>query len=601
MTIDVPRGVGFGPCFPVTRISLTGLLVGLVTTWGLLYSARAAEAPADLIVHGGKVVTVDDDFTIHDALAARDGRIIEVGPSERILRLRGDNTRVIDLAGKMVLPGLIDSHVHPNSACMTEFDHPVPTMESIDDVLTHVRERATVVTEGKWIVIRQVFLTRLREQRYPTKAELDSAAPKHPVAFITGPDASVNSLALELSGIDRNFVAGPTGNAKVEKDPVSGEPTGILRGAERYLKIVLPDSKATETDREQRLLSLFQDYLSWGLTSILDRDTSAEDLERYRKLHAQGRLPLRLRISRGLDATQGVHAVEAEIDRIAKDPLCVGDDRLKIIGVKTYLDGGMLTGSAYMREPWGISRIYSIDDPRYRGMRYIPPEVLTPIVRATLRARLQFTAHSVGDGAVDALLDAYEELDRESTVREFRPCLTHANFVGPEAIERAARLGVPLDVQPAWLYLDSRTLLAKFGADRLRSFQPLASLFAAGAIVGGGSDHMQKIGADRAVNPYNPFLGMWIAITRKAKWLDEPLHSEAALTRQQAIQMYTRNNAYILFLDDRVGALEKGKRADFVILDRDLLECPEDEIKEIRPVMTFLDGSVAFERDSTTP
>jgi predicted amidohydrolase YtcJ len=152
------------------------------------------------------------------------------------------------------------------------------------------------------------------------------------------------------------------------------------------------------------------------------------------------------------------------------------------------------------------------------------------------------------------------------------------------------KLGVSVDIQPPWLYLDTRTLSAQFGYDRLRWFQPLRSIFKAGGIAGGGTDHMQKIGSLRSVNPYNPFLGMWIAITRQAKGYEGRLHPEEALTREQAIRFYTRNNAYILFRDHEIGSLEKGKWADFLILDRDILTCPQDQIKGIRPLRTYVAG-----------
>src|SRR5687767_2408590 len=162
-------------------------------------------AQPELIVHGGKIVTVDAKFSVAEAMAVRDGRIEKVGASGEILKLKGADTEVVDLQGAMVLPGLIDSHTHPGGAAMTEFDHPIPDMESIADVLGYFRQRAKVVPEGQWIDLQQVFITRLREQRYPTRAELDAAAPKHPVIFRTGPDASMNSQGLKLSGIDKSF------------------------------------------------------------------------------------------------------------------------------------------------------------------------------------------------------------------------------------------------------------------------------------------------------------------------------------------------------------------------------------------------------------
>jgi predicted amidohydrolase YtcJ len=239
-----------------------------------------------------------------------------------------------------------------------------------------------------------------------------------------------------------------------------------------------------------------------------------------------------------------------------------------------------------------VSKIYSIKDPNYRGVLFIPKERLLPIVQTTIEAGLQFTAHSVGDGAVHTLIEVYDELSHRMPIRKTRPCITHCNFMSAEAVHKLAELGVAADIQPAWLYLDTRTLTAQFGYDRLRWFQPLKSLFEAGAVAGGGSDHMQKIGSLRSVNPYNPFLAMWTTITRKAKWHEGQLHPEEALSREQAIRFYTTNNAYILFLDDRVGSLEEGKLADLIVVDRDLLTCPVDDIKDTRVLRTYLGGKL---------
>jgi hypothetical protein len=442
-----------------------------------------------------------------------------------------------------------------------------------------------------------VFITRLREQRYPTRAELDQAAPKNPVLFATGPDASVNTRALRLSGIDRDFR--PEGPGKVERDPRTGEPTGILRNLTRYIQADSSERTATAREQEQRLAALFRDYNSVGITAIIDRNADASAVGQYGRLLDAGALTVRVGISYGVGSSGPLEAIHGEIRKVAEHPLRRGGPMLRIVGIKMFLDGGMLTGSASMRQPWGVSRIYAIDDPEYRGVLFIPPERLEPIVRATVAAGLQFTAHSVGDGAVQALLDAYEAVNREMPIASTRPCITHSNFMSREAIDQAARLGVLVDIQPAWLYLDTRTLVAQFGSDRLRYFQPLHSLFAAGVTAGGGSDHMQKIGSLRSINPYNPFLGMWVAVTRRARGYEGRLHPEEALSRAQAIRFYTINNARLLFLEDQVGSLEEGKRADFVILDRDILTCPEDDIREVQAMATYLDGRPVFERKTT--
>jgi predicted amidohydrolase YtcJ len=566
-------------------LALTLLPLGL--SW-------AAAQEADLILHHGKIVTADKDFTIREALAVKGDRLIRVGTDDEVLKTRAAGTVLVDLQGKMVLPGLIDSHTHPTDACMTEFDHPIPEMETIQDVLGYIRGRAEALGAGKWVVVRQVFITRLKEQRYPTREELDRTAPHNPVLFATGPDASVNSLALQLSGIDKDFrVEGP---GKVERDPRTGEPTGILRNCTRYIKVTPTGHNPSESDQSRRLVELLHDYNSVGITSIIDRDASDSAIERYGKLHEEGLLSVRVGISRHVENLGPLDRITAEIRRTAEHPLRRGGPRLRIIGIKTYLDGGMLTGSAYMREPWGLSRIYAIDDPKYRGVLFIPADRLVPMVRAAVESGLQFTAHSVGDGAVHALLDAYETVNKEQPVAPTRPCITHSNFMSREAIDQAARLGVVVDIQPAWLYLDTRTLTAHFGYDRLRYFQPLHSLFEARVLAGGGSDHMQKIGSLRSINPYNPFLAMWVAISRRAKNFDGQLHPEEALTREQAIRFYTINNAHLLFLEDRIGTIEPGKQADFVVIDRDLLNCPEYAIQDTRVLSTYLDGKRIFER-----
>jgi predicted amidohydrolase YtcJ len=569
----------------------SAVLVGLTLTLSLTTPA----AEPDLILHNAKIVSVDAQFSINGAVAVRAGRIVHVGSNLAVMKSRGPQTEVVDLHGQMVLPGLMDSHAHPASACMTEFDHEIPEMETIGDVLSYIKRRTQVVKPGDWIEVHQVFITRLKEQRYPTRAELDQTAPNNPVLFATGPDASLNTRALQLSGIDRDFKVSDGGSGFAEKDPKTGEPTGILRNCTRYVKAQSSGRNPTKADRLERLAKLFADYNSVGLTSVGDRDTSPEEIELYKTLRQDGQLTVRVSISHDIRSIGSITNIIAKIHDVAANPLSKEqDDWLRIIGIKTFLDGGMLTGSAYMLRPWGVSEIYSIKDPAYRGVRFIPQDRLVQMVRATVESGLQFTAHSVGDGAVQALLDAYEEVSKEMPIRNTRPCISHSNFMSREAVEQAARLGVMMDIQPAWLYLDTRTLAKHFGYDRLRYFQPLKSIFEAGGITGGGSDHMQKIGSFRSVNPYNPFLGMATAITRKAKNYEGRLHPEEALSREQAVRFYTINNAHILACDTKLGSLEPGKLADMIVIDTDLLKCPENKIAKTQVLRTYIGGKLIY-------
>ena len=569
------------------------LIIPIIFTSGLV--AQAQEKPADLIVHNAKVHTVDANMSIAEAVAVRDGVIVAVGDNATVLKLKGDKTDVVDAGGKTVLPGLIDSHTHPVGAAMHEFENTIPDMNTIQDVLDYIAARVKEREPGEWITMSQVFITRLKERRYPTKAEMDAVAPNNPVAFSTGPDSSVNSMALKVSGIDKNFKDEKAGS-KVERDE-NGEPTGILRSGGGYLKITPRKNvkKATAEQSLDRLAELFADYNRRGITGTIDRNCGSGNTEQYKKLLDADRLTVRMAMSRSVGSGGSIEKCVESVKNVANEPLVKGGPMLRVVGIKTFLDGGMLTGSAYMREPWGVSKIYSITDPNYRGMLYIPSEKLTPMVRAAVESGLQFTAHSVGDGAVHALLDAYEEVNKSTPVAKTRPCLVHSNFMSKEAVERAAKIGVVCDIQPAWLYLDGETLKLQFGDARTRYFQPLKSLFAAGVTVGGGSDHMQKIGSMRSVNPYDPFLGMEIAMTRIPRGMKEPLHPEETPSRADVLKMYTIFNARLMFLEDKTGSLEPGKLADLIVVDRDPLTCPVETVRDTQVLRTYLGGKLVYQ------
>jgi predicted amidohydrolase YtcJ len=592
----------------------------VLASWAILPPGIAwAEEPPDLLLHSGKIVTVDGSFSIAQALAVRDGKIVAVGTNEAVRRLAGPQTRQIDLEGGTVLPGLIDSHTHPVAAALHEFDHPIPEMDTIADVLAYLAARAAVVPEGEWITLRQVFITRLRDQRYPTRRELDQVAPRHPVMFATGPDAALNSLALQESGITRETTVTDGGPGQIEKDPQTGELTGILRSCTRLAKPRGGARGATTAEQRDRLKQLLADYNRVGLTSITDKDASEAEYALFRELHEAGELTCRVYLHASIDAQQPVEELARQFARIAEDPGHTWNPWIWRRGVKCYLDGGMLTGSAYLRQPWGVSRIYSITDPEYRGLRYIDPEKLVELVRLSVKHDLQFTAHSVGDGAVHTLLDAYGRVNDELRQRgdggaavptDSRPgagperstapiaacrfSLTHANFQSREAVAQMRDLGVVCDLQPAWLWLDGATLRTQFGDSRLEYFQPYRSLFDAGVMVGGGSDHMQKIGSFRSVKPYNPFLGMWITLARQPRRGGEPLHPEQKLTRPEALRLYTIHNAWLTFEERLKGSLEPGKLADFILLDRDILTCPEEQIPKIQVRRTWVGGRVVW-------
>ncbi len=485
----------------------------------LLGASRAEDAPADLIIHNARIVTVDAKSRITQAVAVRQGRIQAVGDNAEVLKRKGPGTRVIDAGGKMILPGLYDSHTHPTGAATSELNRPLPNLRSLKDVFDHIRARAKALPEGEWIVLQFAFPTRLDEARFPTRAELDEAAPRHPVLYNAGPASMVNSLALTVSGITKDTKDPPGG--VIVKDPKTGEPTGLLRGANRLKGVRSETAGATAEQRREALKKLFRLYNEQGLTSISDRNAGRGALDQYLELQKRDELTLRVNVARSFDASGTREQVVKRLESLpGKDgrggPTGVGDEMVRIGPIKLFLDGGMLNGTAYMRQPWPKGQTYQVTEDDYRGLLFIKPEQLKMVCEEGARRKWQMTAHTAGEGAMDVLVDAYEQVNRAVPIKELRFCITHANFPSRRNLDLCKELGVVADVQPAWLWKDGATLQRVLGNERVRWFQPYKSWLES-TTIGGGSDHMIRLDSLESVNPWNPWLGIWVALTRKTE------------------------------------------------------------------------------------
>jgi hypothetical protein len=570
--------------------------LSLAASVTLLATAAGAD-PADLIVYNSKVVTVDAKFSTAQAVAVRNGRVVAVGTDAEVMKLAGPKTRVIDAAGKTVLPGLFDSHVHPLGAALSEAGENLPLLRSVEEVLAHIRKKAADTPEGKWIVIRYAFPTRLKEARFPTKAELDAAAPRHPVLYHAGPAGVANTAALIASGVTKDTPDPPAG--RVVKDPVTGEPTGMLRNAYGVLKGVPGTGESlTGEQKRDRVKKLFAEYNRLGLTSVADRNAGRGDLDLYLALKDAGELTVRVNVARSFSPTGPREEVARKFDALpGKDqkggPTGAGDDWVKVGPIKLFLDGGMLNGTAYMRQPWPKGPTYQVTSDDYRGLLFTEPEQLNMVVEEGAKRGWQITAHTAGEAGMDVLLDAYEFVNRSVPIKEKRFCITHANFPSQHNLERCRDLGVCADVQPAWLYKDGATLIDVLGAERTRWFQPYKSWLAY-TTIGGGSDHMLRFDPHDSTNPWDPWLGIWVAVTRTLErgGVHRP---EECLTREQAIRLYTINNAYLHQEEKVKGSLEVGKLADLILIDRDVLTCPADDIRGTKVLLTVVGGKVVYE------
>jgi predicted amidohydrolase YtcJ len=562
----------------VTRVSLLFLLPLI-----------PAFSQADLILHNGRIVTVDNKFSIVPAVAVAGGKIVATGSDAQVLQLRRAGTNVIDLQGKTVLPGLIDSHVHPMGAGLSEYRERIPKLDSYAAIQQYIRDQARRTPKGEWIVVPRTFPTRLAEQRMPTRAVLD-VAKDHPVLFDASYVVVVNSMALKVSGITRNTPDPPGG--EIVKDE-AGEPNGILKNAQSILKRKSGGAQTfSEQERLDALQAMLKRYAAAGLTSIVDRAATPSDMALYEKLRAGGSLPVRVGLTWRMAASGSTPDLVRQIEQAPYSTKST-DEWLRFLIFKVTLDGGMTIGTAYQRHPYGPfgKQLYGKTDPDDRGQLFIDPDKLFQSMRAARAKGWSLTAHSQGGGAVDALLDAFEKVNRETPIAPVRPHVMHASFQSPQAIERMKRMGVLADVQAAWLYLDGPALERVFGNEGMKYFYPLRSYLDAGVKFAAGSDHMTGHDKNSAVNPYNPFLGMWTEVTRMTT-AGQALHPEQRISREDALRSYTIWGAWLQKEEDRKGSIEKGKFADMVVIDRDYLKCPEKDIKDIRPVMTILNGAI---------
>ena len=276
-----------------------------------------------------------------------------------------------------------------------------------------------------------------------------------------------------------------------------------------------------------------------------------------------------------------------------------GDDWVRVGPLKIGVDGGILYGTAYMREPYGPSAasLYGFTDPDYRGALSLTPEKVTTMIRTGHRLGWQMCSHVTGDAGVDVVLDAVEAADRDRPIRNRRYTLIHAYFPRPDAIRRAAELGVCVDTQPAWYYKDGDALATALGASRLATFIGLKEWLRGGVPVAINSDHMFGVDPDRSLNPYNPVLAMATAVTRKTEG-GQVFGPEQRVSREEALRMMTTQAAYLAFDESRKGSIEVGKLGDLAILAEDLLTCDAGRIPGIRAATTIVGGRVVYEARS---
>jgi predicted amidohydrolase YtcJ len=544
---------------------------------------------AELVLLNAQVLTVDDRFREAAALAVRDGRFVAVGSNEDVRPHMGSGTRVIDGRGRTVVPGLIDTHVHALDVAEAETAQPFQNLQSIDALQAWIRS-ARAVQGDAWIWTPRVYPTRLREHRFPTRRELDAAAPDRPAAVDGAYAFVLNSAALRAAGITRNSTDPPGG--AIVKD-AAGEPTGLLRNVGSLLAPFRPRSGTVSLDM---LEQIHRQYLATGITSVIERGATLDGYKSYEELRRADHLRVRATVTIRIPHADDAAAVEQFIRGLTFRP-GGGDQWLKVGPLKIVVDGGILIGTSFMREPYGLSarRLYAVDDPRYRGFLSLTPQQIASAIAIGHRLGWQMVAHVTGDAGVDVVLNAIEAAQKEQPASDRRHTLLHAYFVNRETAVRAARLGVLVDTQPAWHYKDAEALAEGLGRERLAHFIGLRTWREAGVDVAINTDHMFGLDRNAALNPFNPFLTIYSATTRRTEG-GQVIGGTEAVSRPEALRMMTSMAARFSFDEKDRGSIETGKLGDFVVLSDHLLTVSAEQLRAIRADLTVIGGQVVFER-----
>jgi predicted amidohydrolase YtcJ len=553
---------------------------GVSRYWrGRLRQQTDLNAPS-LVLLNGRILTMDRQSTIAEAVAIRDGKFLAVGDSATIQRMATSRTRTIDLAGKTVVPGLIDTHSHFKAAGMSDYVVNMSRTRTVADALEAIKQFAASRKPGEWIIGSAWHPpSQLAEKRYLTRQEIDSVVPNNPVYLRTvGHFSMANTLALAKAGVEKG-TPDPSGG-RFERD-ASGELTGVL--VETAIDIVEKSVPEWTAADELRQFKVAEGVLnSFGITSAIEGATPARDIATLQRLAASGQATLRVGLMFRPEPPAENSAWEA-IMRGNGTSSGFGDDWLKLAGIKIFYDGGMTLKTALMRDAYPDSQ----ND--YHGIAQQSPERLKELVSICNRHDWRVGVHVVGDRGIDQVLDAFEAADGEKSIRDRRFILIHGSLILPEQMERAKRLGVRVDLQNVFMWDKAATVerfLGKAIADRAVPTRTLIEKL--------GIDSLGA-GTDFPVNTINPFINIYIMVTRK----DPNGHvygPKEVISREQALRLYTSAASHYMFEEEKKGSIERGKLADLAVLSADLLTVPENQIKDIEADLTIVDGKVVFQR-----
>ena len=517
----------------------------------------------DLILTNGKVLTVDSEFSIRNTVVIDDGLIIETGDTG--LTQKYKSQKIVDLEGKVLMPGFNDSHTHIRGRPQRYIE--LGKVTSILEIQELISNKIAAIGEGEWITGYGWSEDELDEGRRPVRRDLDVAAPNNPVILTRagGHSAVSNSMALDLSGVS---LATPQPEGGVIERGEDGELNGIIRERQELVGRLVPDSTYAELIASLEIN--LNDLLKLGITSITDASKPPSQFAMWEELYKTAKLPLpRSQVQFQWFDVQGINEVKARVGE--------GTDFLKIGPIKVFADGGFTGPAAYTLEPYR-------NQGEYRGYLNMPPRELAAHLKEIHDAGWQMGIHAIGDAAivmvVNILADALEDNPRQ----DHRHYLNHFSMRPPElTMELMAEHQIHITQQPNFTYTLEGRYVDNLDGWRLQHNNPLRSPM----------DYGLKVAISSDILPIGPMVGIYAAVTRKGM-TGTIYGADEAITREEAIRAYTETGAYLNFEEDFKGTLEPGKFADMIVLSDDILTIADEEIMNIEVLSTYVDGELVY-------
>jgi hypothetical protein len=561
--------------------ALLVVLLGAAGTGALGALMQETISPADLVLTNGRMVTVEESQPEAQAIAITGPRIVALGSSAGIARHVGPTTRVIDVQGRLVIPGFVESHGHFTGLGENQLTLNLTNARSWDEIVTMVAEAVKSAKRGEWIHGRgwhQEKWTSIPSpnvEGFPTHASLDRVSPENPVVLThaSGHAVFANARALALSGVTRDSRPPAGGDILKGKD---GEPTGLLREtAENLIK----EPESTPEERAARARTVLEladrEALSKGITSFHDAGASFATIDLMKRMVDEGALGVRLWVM----VNEGN---EAEAPKLAGYRMVdYGGGHLTVRAIKRQIDGALGSRGAWLLEPYS-------DKADSTGLNTTPLESIRETARLALANRYQLCVHAIGDRANRETLDIFERAFSSSAAKNLRWRIEHAQHLHPLDIPRFGQLGVIASMQAVHATSDAPYVLARLGDRRAAEGAYMwQTLLRSGAVVSNGTD--------APVEDVDPVAGYYATVSRKTKD-GKAFYPEQRMSRMEALRSYTLNGAYAAFEENSRGSLAVGKYADLVVLSRDILTVPEDEIPGTEVVYTVVGGRITYQR-----